>query len=177
MLRWSLRAMGLQPAGFGFSAVPDPRTSPSRQTIGNLGSSRPGTSRGRHGQQPARGTRAGTQSEPRGTDRGTGMDATSPSRSPRRHCSPACRRRAFPSFPANGGTYRSSGMQSGSGTLLGRHCRRGTRALGERRVITGAGNFFRKCLDSRRHNDRIVFDSWRSYWVCRLTRWVDDPGV
>ncbi len=30
----------------------------------------------------------GTQSVPRGTDRGAGMDVTAPSRSPRRHCSP-----------------------------------------------------------------------------------------
>ena len=57
------------------------------------------------------------------------MGVTAPSRSPRRHCSPACRRRGFPSFPANAGTYSNSDMWSRGGTLLGRHCRsRGTRA-------------------------------------------------
>jgi hypothetical protein len=72
----------------------------------------------------------GTQSVPRAADQGAGMDVTAPSRSPRRHCSPACRRRAFPPFPGNDGTSNNSGMQSRSGTLLGRHCRsrRGTRA-------------------------------------------------
>ncbi|MGO8744411.1 MAG: hypothetical protein ACLQNE_00345 [Thermoguttaceae bacterium] len=43
----------------------------------------------------------GTQSVPRGTRRRAGMGVTAPSRSPPRHCSPACRRRAFPPFPAN----------------------------------------------------------------------------
>ena len=42
------------------------------------------------------------------------MDVTAPSRSPRRHCSPACRRRAFPPFPAYDGSSSNSGMQSGS---------------------------------------------------------------
>jgi hypothetical protein len=48
------------------------------------------------------------------------MDVTAPSRSPRRYCSPACRRRGFPSFPANDGTESNSGMQSGGATLFGR---------------------------------------------------------
>jgi hypothetical protein len=72
---------------------------------------------------------AGTKSMPRGAGQGAGMDVTAPSRSPRRHMSPACHRRGFPSFPANDGTYSNSGMQSGSGTLVGHHCRsQGTRA-------------------------------------------------
>ena len=40
----SLAVMGMQPAGFRLSAVPDPRTSPWQHRAGNLGSSRPGTS-------------------------------------------------------------------------------------------------------------------------------------
>ncbi len=91
--------------------------------------------RPQYGRRPHRIKRTdlmGTQSVPRGTDRGAGMDVTAPSRSPRRHCSPACRRRAFPPFPGNDGTSINSGMQASSGTLLGRHCRsRGTRARHE----------------------------------------------
>ena len=82
---------------------------------------------GGHGVQRADPT--GTKSMPRRVRQGAGLDVHAPSRSPRRRCPPACRRRGLASLRANDGAYSNSGMQSGSGTLLGCHCRsRGNRA-------------------------------------------------
>ena len=64
----------------------------------------------------------GTQSVPRGTDRGAGMEVADPIRSPQTHCSPASRRIAFRPFPANDGISTNSGMHASRGTLSDPHC-------------------------------------------------------
>ena len=97
-----------------------PRVSPSAVFVRSMAGG---------GRRVQRADPTGTKSMPRRAGQGAGMDVTAPSRSPRRRCSPACRRRGFPSFPAKDGTGSNSGMQSGSGTLFGRHCQsRDTRA-------------------------------------------------